>query len=159
MNRRGLVATSIILVILLMGAFGIGLATSGEGSIDNPIASLEVLMEKGVLEVPLPPDGGFLVYDQGEVLALSAHAQHVPGTENVVFCPSSQLFESPLHGEKFDIRGNYFGGPAAKGLDRFPVRVDGDAIYVDIEHPIPGPERGEGGPPRDPAGNFCVPGV
>lgn len=154
MRGRGLVATSIGLVVLLVGAWGIGIATSGEGSIINPVASLANLKENKVVPVALPRDDAFLVYDEGEVFALSADAQHLG--DDVVFCESSQLFESPAHGEKFDIRGFYYGGPAQRGLARYPVRIEGDEIFLDLDHPVEGPERGEG-PTREPQGPFCIP--
>lgn len=153
MRRRGLVATSIALVVLLIGALGIGLATSGTGSIINPVASLANLKKNKVVPVALPRDDAFLVYDEGEVFALSADAQHLG--DDVVFCESSQLFESPAHGEKFDIRGFYYAGPAQRGLARYPVRIEGDEIFLDLDHPIEGPPRGES-PPREPQGPFCV---
>jgi hypothetical protein len=66
------------------------------------------------------------------------------------------MFETPTHGEKFDRRGTYYGGPAQKGLDRFLVTVEGSSIFVDFDHLIEGPERGEEDP-LDPEGPFCVP--
>jgi len=117
----------------------------------DPVASLEDLQEQEVLF--LEEHHIFLVYNDGDPLALSDDAQHVG--DRVEFCTSSQMFESPAHGEKFDIRGHYFGGPARRGLDRYPVRVEGDGVYVDVDRPIRGPERGEE-PTRDPEGPFCI---
>lgn len=96
----------------------------------------------------------FLVYNDEEVLALSDDAQHLPG-EHTEWCESSQMFETPTHGEKFDRLGNYYGGPATKGLDRYPVAVEEDAIYVDLERVIPGPERGAE-QVLEPEGPFCT---
>lgn len=62
--------------------------------------------------------------------------------------------ETPTHGEKFDPRGNYYAGPAMKGLDRYPIAVEGDAIYIDLGTVIPGPERGEEDA-LEPEGAFC----
>ena len=96
----------------------------------------------------------FLVHFEDRVLALDADAQHLG--DDVIYCETSQLFESPAHGEKFDIRGYYFGGPGSRGLDRYFVEVrDGD-IYVDLEYQTPGPERDEH-TPRPPQGPLCVP--
>jgi Rieske Fe-S protein len=74
----------------------------------------------------------------------------------VIFCASSHLFESPAHGEKFDIRGYYYAGPGARGLRRYPTRIEGDRVVIDLEHPTEGPERGAG-PPQEPQGPFCIP--
>jgi nitrite reductase/ring-hydroxylating ferredoxin subunit len=154
MKRRGLIATSIGLVVLLIGALGVGLATSGvDDPSDGPAVSLADLKEQRVIRVEMRQDI-YVVYDEGEVRALSADAQHVG--DDVEFCASSQLFESPAHGEKFDIRGFYYAGPGQRGLERYRTRVEGDGVFIDFEHPIEGAERGAG-PPRDPAGPFCIP--
>jgi Rieske Fe-S protein len=64
------------------------------------------------------------------------------------------MFETPTHGEKFDRRGYYYGGPAARGLDRFPVRLQGDAVYVDLDRIIQGPAR-KTHPTIGPTGPLC----
>ena len=38
----------------------------------------------------------------------------------VPFCQSSQWFECPCHGSKYNQAGEYKLGPAPRGLDRFP---------------------------------------
>lgn len=39
-------------------------------------------------------------------------------------CSSSQGFECPCHGSKYNYHGEYEGGPAPRNLDRFTVEVD-----------------------------------
>jgi cytochrome b6-f complex iron-sulfur subunit len=39
-------------------------------------------------------------------------------------CPSSQGFECPCHGSKYNYHGEYEQGPAPRNLDRFTVSVD-----------------------------------
>lgn len=143
-----MIGAFVVFVIALGIAFASGAWTAGE----DPVASLRQLQEQEVLF--LEQHAAFLVYNQGDPLALSADAQHVG--DEVEFCESSQMFESPAHGEKFDIRGYYYGGPAAKGLDRYPVRIEGDGIFVDLDRPIAGPPRGAGAV-MEPQGSFCVP--
>ena len=153
MTRRGLIFASVTLAAVVLAAAIYGVATTygpGEGEIEASLADVE---EAGVIQIDGPVDI-YVVYNDGDPLALSADAQHVG--DQVVFCESSQMFESPAHGEKFDILGYYYGGPAARGLARFPVRVAGDQLFIDIEHPMKGPERGTG-PPREPQGSFCIP--
>ena len=137
-------------VITLAGV--IAIATTGDE--DDPLASLSELREKGVIEIE--EENLFLVYNDGDVLALSDDPQHLAG-EHTEWCESSHMFETPPQGEKFDRLGNYFGGPATKGLDRYPVHVEGDAIYVEVDALIPGPERGAE-EVLEPEGPFCVPG-
>ena len=151
MAGRGLLIATTGLVIVLSAAIVFGLVTSSRG--EGPVATVDELHEAGVLF--LEDEHAFLVYNDGNPLALSDDAQHLDG-EHTLWCESSQMFETPTHGEKFDNLGYYFGGPAQRGLDRFPVRVQDEAVYIDFDQRTPGPERGSG-PQFEPAGKLCVP--
>jgi len=48
----------------------------------------------------------------------------------VPWCPTSQGFECPCHGSKYDFIGEYFGGPAPRNLDRFTVEVIDDRFVI-----------------------------
>jgi Rieske Fe-S protein len=135
----------LVVVVTVAIAAGLNGTRSGE-----PSVALDELREEGV--VFLDDHDLYVVWDEGEPLALSADAQHIG--DDVLFCRSSGLFESPAHGEKFDRRGYYYGGPAQSGLDRYPVRIDRGYVFVDVAHPIPGPPRGAG-PAQEPRGPFC----
>ena len=130
-------------------------AATGEGHRVS-LTTLDELEEIGVVEVP--EHNLFVVYNDGDPLVLSAYAQHVPG-ELVIWCERSQLFESPAHGEKFDSRGFYYGGPARSGLARLEYELVDGVIYVTL--PVPtdpaptGPPRGAG-PAHEPQGKFCT---
>lgn len=139
-----------ILVLMVLLASIVAIANSGDKN--GPLASLSGLRDKQVIEVE--EEDLFLVYNDGEPLALSDDPQHLEG-EHTEWCESSQMFETPAHGEKFDRRGIYFAGPARQGLDRYPVRVEGDQIYVDTDQVIAGPHRGAE-EPIEPEGPFCV---
>jgi len=49
----------------------------------------------------------------------------------VPWCESSQWFECPCHGSKYNRVGEKKGGPAPRGLDRFVLEVSGGQITVD----------------------------
>lgn len=49
----------------------------------------------------------------------------------VPWCESSQWFECPCHGSKYNRVGEKKGGPAPRGLDRFVLDVSGGQITVD----------------------------
>jgi len=49
----------------------------------------------------------------------------------VPWCESSQWFECPCHGSKYNRVGEKKGGPAPRGLDRFVLEVSGGEITVD----------------------------
>ncbi len=45
--------------------------------------------------------------------------------------------ECYMHGSRFDLKtGQPLGLPATEPVAVYPVRVDGDAIYVDLDHPL-----------------------
>lgn len=78
---------------------------------------------------------------------------------SVPHCDKSMLFECPCHGSKYRLHGEYFGGPAPRGLDRFPVTVEGGQLIVDTGKVEVGPPRGTNTWPKfaEPVGAFCVP--
>jgi cytochrome b6-f complex iron-sulfur subunit len=49
----------------------------------------------------------------------------------VPWCETSQWFECPCHGSKYNRVGEKKGGPAPRGLDRFVLEVSGGDITVD----------------------------
>jgi hypothetical protein len=117
------------------------------------IADVEQLQNESV--VYDPSHRAFAVWNQGQPLVLSALVPHIPGQEErALFCTTSQQFGGP-HGEKFDVRGYYHGGPARHGLDRYESRVEDGVVRFDPQELIQGPARGEG-PALEPAGRFCT---
>ena len=75
----------------------------------------------------------------------------------VPWCQTSQWFECPCHGSKYNTAGEYKLGPAPRGLDRFKVAVseNGD-VLVDTAEIILGPPRGADTLNRPPSGPYCV---
>jgi cytochrome b6-f complex iron-sulfur subunit len=60
----------------------------------------------------------------------------------VPWCQTSQWFECPCHGSRYNKYGEWTGGPAPRGLDRYVSFVDGDGqLVVDLSSPITGPAR------------------
>ena len=78
---------------------------------------------------------------------------------SVPHCATSSLFECPCHGSKYRLNGEYYGGPAPRGLDRFPIALDGDKVMVDTGSVQEGPPRGINTWDRfaEPQGPLCVP--
>ncbi len=78
---------------------------------------------------------------------------------SVPHCSQSMLFECPCHGSKYRLSGEYYGGPAPRGLDRFPVSVDGGKVVVDTGSVETGPPRGTSTWDQfaEPQGPLCVP--
>jgi len=75
----------------------------------------------------------------------------------VPFCQSSQWFECPCHGSKYNIAGEYQLGPAPQGLQRFGVKIENGDLLVDTSGTsILGPPRGTDTVHEPPQGPFCV---
>ena len=53
-------------------------------------------------------------------------------------CESSQGFECPCHGSKYNFHGEYESGPAPRNMDRFVVSVDDkDHLIISTGSVIP----------------------
>lgn len=78
---------------------------------------------------------------------------------SVPHCDTSMLFECPCHGSKYRLNGEFYGGPAPRGLDRFPITLAGNKVVVDTGRVETGPPRGTNTWDRfaEPVGPFCVP--
>ncbi len=64
----------------------------------------------------------------GELTALWQRCVHLGC--RVPWCASSQGFECPCHGSKYNSVGEYNAGPAPRNLDRFEVELQGDRLIV-----------------------------
>jgi cytochrome b6-f complex iron-sulfur subunit len=91
---------------------------------------------------------------QGGLRALYQKCPHLGC--RVPFCDSAQQFQCPCHGSIYNIIGDYLGGPAPRGLDRFPIRIQDGRVLVDTSNLIDGPPRGEVSGPTQAAGPSCV---
>jgi len=60
----------------------------------------------------------------------------------VPWCQSSQWYECPCHGSKYNKWGEWVSGPAGRGLDRFPSQVNEAGEYlVNTGTVLTGPAR------------------
>jgi cytochrome b6-f complex iron-sulfur subunit len=74
----------------------------------------------------------------------------------VPWCKSSQWFECPCHGSKYSRVGEKKGGPAPRGLDRFPVSVEGGQLVVDTGQLSIGPPIGTNTTGQEAEGPHCA---
>ena len=93
--------------------------------------------------------------EQGYV-ALSQKCVHLGC--RVPWCKTSQWFECPCHGSKYNRVGEKRGGPAPRGLDRWPLTVSGNSIEVDQTAglPVTGPPIGTDTTGQGAEGAPCV---
>lgn len=151
----------------LTGGFG---TVINAGNVDDILS--QVGPEGGFKPLFIPEGRFYLVYYEGtgdspvyattgavesKLQALYRKCVHLGCS--VPHCDTSMLFECPCHGSKYQLTGEYFGGPAPRGLDRFPVTIEGTAVMVDTGSLQTGPPRGTSTWERfaEPTGAFCVP--
>ena len=71
-------------------------------------------------------------------------------------CVSSQWFECPCHGSKYNQVGEKKAGPAPRGMDRFNVVISGGRVEVDTALVIQGPPIGTNTTGQEAEGPFCA---
>jgi cytochrome b6-f complex iron-sulfur subunit len=74
----------------------------------------------------------------------------------VPWCQSSQWFECPCHGSKYNRVGEKKGGPAPRGLDRFPFEISGGSFVIDTGTIVQGPPIGTNTTGQGQEGALCV---
>jgi cytochrome b6-f complex iron-sulfur subunit len=76
----------------------------------------------------------------------------------VPWCESSQWWECPCHGSKYNQAGEYKEGPAPRGLDRFAITLQGQQVVVDTSKIVTGPPRGTNTTRQELQGPHCIGG-
>jgi cytochrome b6-f complex iron-sulfur subunit len=74
----------------------------------------------------------------------------------VPWCKTSQWFECPCHGSKYNRVGEKKGGPAPRGMDRFPVDVGDGTVVINTGIVIQGPAIGTNTTGQEAEGPNCV---
>src|SRR3954447_9100150 len=77
-----------------------------------------------------------IVHSQGRFYAIADECSHasIPLSEGDV---GNGEIECYLHGSRFDLAtGEPLGLPATEPVTVYPVKIDNDDIYVDIDHPL-----------------------
>ncbi len=74
----------------------------------------------------------------------------------VPWCQSSQWFECPCHGSKYNAVGEKRDGPAPRGLDRFVVAIAGGDVVIDTGVVITGPPIGTNTTKQGQEGPSCI---
>ncbi len=73
-------------------------------------------------------------------------------------CVTSQWFECPCHGSKYNQVGEKKAGPAPRGLDRFATEVDGSVLIVNTGVIVNGPPIGTNTTGQEAEGPACITG-
>ena len=101
------------------------------------------------------------VYSEAELTGMSAgvvalYQKCVHLGCRVPWCQSAQWFECPCHGSRYNRVGEKKGGPAPRGLDRFPVTIEGGNVVIDTKKPIQGPPIGTNTTGQEAEGPHCA---
>ena len=99
-------------------------------------AALDEVPENGALAVEVDGVEIALVRTADEVFAIHDECSHasIPLSEGEV---EGCEIECWLHGSMFDLRtGKPTNLPATEPVNIYPCKVDGDAVYVDVHHPL-----------------------
>jgi cytochrome b6-f complex iron-sulfur subunit len=96
-----------------------------------------------------------LLDDNVALMALFQQCVHLGC--RVPWCLTSQWWECPCHGSKYNRWGEWTDGPAARGLDRFPSEIDGNGDYlVNTGLLLEGPARTARILQQEPEGPHCI---
>ena len=91
----------------------------------------------------------------GGIVALYQKCPHLGC--RVPECVTSQWFECPCHGSKYNQVGEKRGGPAPRGMDRFAVEIGADgSLTVDTGTIIQGPPIGTNTTGQEAEGPSCI---
>lgn len=127
-------------------------ATTGFGGKVRAVTPATV-PEVGIIEVPAAR--AYLTRIEGEIVALSEKCTHLGC--RVPFCESSSQFECPCHGTVYNRVGDLVGGPAPRGMDRYPVEVgESGLLYINTGERIDGPEPGATDTDVQATGPACI---
>ena len=75
----------------------------------------------------------------------------------VPWCQTSQWFECPCHGSKYNRVGEKKDGPAPRGLDRWPVIIEGGDLIIDTAGTaVTGPPIGTNTTKQQQEGPACI---
>jgi cytochrome b6-f complex iron-sulfur subunit len=136
------------------------------------------------VDAKIDEGSGFAYYPEGRMwvtkypkaalaAARNTYDQELPGMEagftalyqkcvhlgcRVPQCLTSQWFECQCHGSQYNRNGEKKGGPAPRGLDRFPITVSGSSMSVDTGTIIIGPPIGTNTTGQEAEGPHCVSG-
>ncbi|MFA9432695.1 ubiquinol-cytochrome c reductase iron-sulfur subunit [Egicoccus sp. AB-alg2] len=93
----------------------------------------------------------------GSVGLMALYTQACPHLGCAVpWCQSSQWFECPCHGSRYNRYGEWTGGPAPRGLDRYASTVEDGVFVVDFGDLITGPARTANALEQSAEGPSCV---
>ena len=96
------------------------------GPVDSFHPNTVTTFPRGHFYLACLADGGFL--------AIHRKCTHLGCT--VPWIAEQNQFVCPCHASAFDIKGSVIRSPANRALDIFPVSIENNVVFVDIDQPI-----------------------
>jgi 3-phenylpropionate/trans-cinnamate dioxygenase ferredoxin subunit len=97
------------------------------------VCALSALAEDSAIHVDIGNTPVCVVRSQGEVMALLDECSHAEVSLSDGDVENGTV-ECWLHGSRFDLRtGKPTGLPATEAVPIYPVRIDGDDVYVAVK--------------------------
>ena len=104
------------------------------------VCSLAEVPEDGSLRIELPDVDVAVVNFEGEIYAIEdvcSHAEVALTDGEVEEFNGAPTIECAMHGSCFDLRtGEPTNLPATEPVPVYPVRVEGDDVFVDVDAPL-----------------------
>ncbi len=100
------------------------------GNVDGFAPNTVTAFPRGHFYLAYLEDGGFL--------AIHRKCTHLGCT--VPWVAEQGQFICPCHASTFDITGSVIRSPANRALDIFPVSIENNVVYVDIDQPMRRPQ-------------------
>jgi hypothetical protein len=136
LRMRALFAVPVVIVAVLLVAL---LVDSG-AQVPDRLASFRLSdIDEGATPVVAAGKAVVLVRTGDDITALIPAVPDQNGFDPIVRCPNGELW-SEIRASAFTAGGHKVGGPAARDLDRYAVRVRWDEVLVDTSTIL----RGEG---------------
>jgi nitrite reductase/ring-hydroxylating ferredoxin subunit len=97
----------------------------------------------GDVSYPIPASDGATIDRNHEVIlvrwesAVYAFALSCPHQRTMLkWLPRDQRFQCPKHKSKYKPSGNFISGRATRGMDRYPVRIQNNQVFVNTSRAI-----------------------
>ena len=139
-DRRAFLKTAALATASVLLALGAAPAEA----LARPLAFTHALAANGQARTyPIPAADGAEIDKENEVIlvrwqgALYAFNLSCPHQNTALrWLPNDGRFQCPKHKSKYRPDGTFIEGRATRGMDRFPVRREGNGVVVDIDHMI-----------------------
>ncbi len=122
-----------------------------------PEGGISILMWEPSLEAAMRNYGDDHAVVNDDIGLMAVNSQSCPHLGcGVPWCQTSQWFECPCHGSRYNRYGEWTGGPAPRGLDRYVSFIDDGRFVVNLSEELTGPARTANALEQSPEGPSCV---